>query len=103
MTEYLTASDKAVLRIVTKKNVGAFARIEDIIAPKIREARLEAVRWIMSLGYPVDVYMPENPLPEALWNLLVDEIHRDDTKTWHGGELTREEVESWLREEEGRG
>lgn len=43
--------------------------------------------------------MTDHPMPDALWTALVDLVYADSTGDWHGGELTREEVAAWLREE----
>lgn len=66
------------------------------------EALQEAAAWIAeTLRYPTD-FATEEHMPEALWEALVDHIHADKTGKWHGNELTREEIESWLADEAGR-
>lgn len=63
----------------------------------------EAAVWVAeSIGYPVQVTMPGHPMPQALWDALVDHIHADKFGTWHGNELARDEVESWLADESTR-
>ena len=63
----------------------------------------EAAAWIAeSIGYPVEIKMPDCPTPEALWQALVDHVHEDAAGRWHGNELDREDTESWLADEAGR-
>lgn len=63
----------------------------------------QAAAWIAeSIGYPVEVKMPDHPMPEALWQALVDHVHEDASGRWHGNELGREDTESWLADEAGR-
>lgn len=76
----------------------------DIDTAAIRAAKVEALReaagWIAeAIGYPIQAVMPDHPMPDALWTALVDHVYADSTGDWHGGELTREEVDAWLREE----
>lgn len=61
----------------------------------------EAAAWIIRTGYPHDWTGDEHP-PPAVWNALVDAVHDDPTGKLHGGELTRQEVEAWMRVETGR-
>lgn len=62
-----------------------------------------AAAWIAeSIGYPVETRMPDHPMPQALWDALVDHIHADPGGQWHGNTLDREDTESWLAEEAGR-
>ena len=66
-------------------------------------ALAEAAAWVAEgLGYPVDVGA-DLPMPDALWEALVDHVHADPTGEWHSNTLTREETASWLTEEAGRG
>ena len=60
-----------------------------------------AAEWLVATGYPVEFTMPDLPPPPALWSALVDVIHADADGKWHGNELTRDEVEAWLRFEAG--
>ena len=61
-----------------------------------------AAAWVADgIGYPVQVAMPDHPVPSGLWDALVDHVHRDVEGKWHGGELTRDEVECWLFAEAG--
>ena len=63
----------------------------------------EAAAWIAdSIGYPIETRMPDYPMPQALWDALVDHIHADRSGDWHGNTLDREETESWLADEAGR-
>lgn len=63
----------------------------------------EAAAWIAeSIGYPIECKMPERPMPEALWQALVDHVHADEAGRWHGNELDRDGTESWLADEAGR-
>lgn len=78
--------------------------VEAIVAARVKAAKVEALReaagWIAeAIGYPIQVVMPDHPMPDALWAALVDHVHADSTGAWHGGELTREEVDAWLRTE----
>lgn len=67
------------------------------------EVLLEAAAWVAeSIGYPVEVKMPDHPAPQALWDALVDHIHADVKGKWHGMELDRESTEWWLADEAGR-
>ena len=61
----------------------------------------EAAAWIIRIGYPHDWTGHEHP-PAAVWEALVDAVHDDPTGTLHGGELSREEAEAWMRVETGR-
>lgn len=61
----------------------------------------EAAAWIIRIGYPHDWTGDEHP-PRVVWEALVDAVHADPTGTLHGGELSREEAEAWMRVETGR-
>lgn len=61
----------------------------------------EAAAWIIRIGYPHDWTGHEHP-PRVVWEALVDAAHDDPTGTLHGGELSREEAEAWMRVETGR-
>lgn len=68
-----------------------------------KDALREAAAWVAeSIGYPIQVTMPDHPMPDRLWAALVDHIHADESGRWHGNELDREETESWLAAEAGR-
>lgn len=60
-----------------------------------------AAEWMVRTGYPFDWATKEHP-PLALWEAVVDAMHADPTGSLHGRELSREEVDSWLRYETGR-
>jgi len=63
----------------------------------------EAAAWIAdTLGYPAEMSTPRHPMPDALWDALVDHVYADETGIWHGNELSRDEVDSWLAFEAGR-
>lgn len=67
------------------------------------DALAQAAAWVAdALGYPVEVRMPDSPVPKPLWDALVDHIHADESGNWHGNTLDREVVESWLADEAGR-
>lgn len=67
------------------------------------EQMAEAAAWVAeTIGYPVECTMPDRPMPEALWQALVDHVHADKSGRWHGNSLDREDVESWLADEAGR-
>lgn len=53
-------------------------------------------------AYPVEVKMPDRPMPQPLWDALIDHVHADASGKWHGNTLDREETESWLADEAGR-
>jgi hypothetical protein len=81
----------------------ALAAVERIVAAHEAAALREAAEWVAeSLGYPIQVSMPEHPMPESLWSALVDHVHADKDGKWHGNELNRSEVEGWLADEAGR-
>lgn len=66
------------------------------------EALREAAAWIADgIRYPVEVIMPGIPMPDALWEALVDHVHADVTGEWHGNSLDRDGTDSWLRDEAG--
>lgn len=78
-----------------------------VVEREIAEARGEALReaaaWVAEgIGYPVEAQLPEHPMPQALWDALVDHVHADESGKWHGNELAREDAESWLADEAGR-
>ena len=60
-----------------------------------------AAEWLAATGYPVDFTLPDSPPPPGLFEALVDVVHADKDGYWHGNELTRDEVDSWLRCEAG--
>lgn len=63
----------------------------------------EVAAWVAdSIGYPVEVRFPNHPMPQPLWDALVDHIHADESGKWHGNTLDREDTESWLADEAGR-
>lgn len=67
------------------------------------DALEEAAAWVAeSIGYPVEVTMPAHPMPQGLWDALVDHVHADKSGKWHGNTLDRDETESWLADEAGR-
>ena len=45
---------------------------------------------------------PRHPMPDALWDALVDHVYADESGIWHANELSRDEVDSWLADEAGR-
>lgn len=57
--------------------------------------------WLVAQGYPCDYRATSEPPPAALWEAIVDVVHLDADGTLHGNELTRDEVDSWLRGEAG--
>ena len=67
------------------------------------EALREAAAWIADgIRYPGEwVDMPGIPMPDALWEALVDHVHADVTGEWHGNSLDRDETDSWLRDVAG--
>lgn len=65
------------------------------------EALEEAAQWLAATNYPCD-WHTDAPVPDTLWEVFVDVVHADEDGRWHGRELTREEVESWMAEEAGR-
>lgn len=66
------------------------------------EVLSEIAAWLADeVGYPVQMQMPDAPAPGALIEALVDHVHRDTGGRWHGGELTHDEVRSWLLDEMG--
>lgn len=68
-----------------------------------RAALREVAAWVVdSLGYPIQVAMPDYPVPDALWSALIDHVHKDVSGQWHNNELSRDEVAAWLAEEAGR-
>lgn len=73
----------------------------EVLAEAPSAALREAAEWIVRAGYPVDWGTAEHP-PPALWEALVDAVHADPTGSLHGHELSREEVDAWLRHETGR-
>lgn len=67
------------------------------------DAMRQAAAWVAEgIGYPVQVTMPDHPMPQALWDALVDHVHADESGKWHGNTLDREDIESWLADEAGR-
>jgi len=63
----------------------------------------DAAAWIAEgIGYPVEVGFHNLPMPDALWEALVDHIYVDESGIWHANELSRDEVDSWLADEAGR-
>lgn len=67
------------------------------------DALRAAAAWVAeSVGYPVEAAMPDHPMPQALWDALVDHVHADESGKWHGNTLDREDTESWLAYEAGR-
>jgi hypothetical protein len=67
------------------------------------DALRAAAVWVAeSIGYPVECKMPDDPMPQALWDALVDHVHADVAGKWHGNDLDREDTESWLADEAGR-
>ena len=75
--------------------------LQERLAQAKREALREAAGWLAQTGYPVQFATPDAPPPTALWDALVDVVHADETGEWHGHELTRDEVDSWLAAEAG--
>lgn len=71
--------------------------VDPELVPVIRQA----AEWLAAAGYPIEFRMPDLPPPPALWEALVDVIHEDKNGIWHGKRLSREETESWLRDEMG--
>lgn len=61
----------------------------------------QAADWIIATGYVVDWNSDMHP-PADLWEAIVDAVHADPTGSLHGGALSREEVDAWLRFETGR-
>lgn len=73
--------------------------VEELIKVKLAET----AAWVADdIGYPVELSMPGVPTPDALWEAIVDHVHADQGGTWHGNELDRDEVRSWLEDEAGR-
>ena len=67
------------------------------------DALAQVAAWVAdALGYPVEVRMPNHPVPQPLWDALVDHVHADESGKWHGNTLDREDTESWLADEAGR-
>src|SRR5690606_21224249 len=68
-----------------------------------RDELAQAAAWVAeALGYPVETSTPDAPMPDGLWEALVDHVHADKSGRWHGNELDRDEVAAWLAEEAGR-
>lgn len=89
------------------QHVAAELLASDWLAERDRRTAAQALRdaagWIAEgIGYPIQCTMPDHPMPDALWDALVDHIHHDDIGRWHGNELDRAEVDAWLRAEAGR-
>lgn len=69
-----------------------------------RDGLAQAAAWVAeTIGYPVETSTPDAPMPDGLWEALVDHVHADKSGRWHGNELDRDEVAAWLAEEAGRG
>ena len=62
-----------------------------------------AAEWLAATGYPLDFTFLDNQPPPGLFEALVDVVHADKDGGFHGNELTRDEVDSWLRYETGMG
>ena len=80
--------------------------VERIVAARVAAAKAEALSdaaaWLAkAFGYPVDCGSSV-PMPEALWEALVDHVYADQTGEWHSNTLDREDTEAWLAEEAGR-
>lgn len=76
--------------------------LADLIREKQAEALREVAAWVADrVGFPVEVSMPGAQPPSALWEAIVDHVHADTTGSWHGNDLAREDVDSWLRDEAG--
>lgn len=83
------------------------AHLAAVLAERERRVKAEVLRdaaeWVAdAVGYPVQSTYPDAPMPNALWDALVDHIHADQTGAWHGNTLDGEDVESWLADEAGR-
>lgn len=81
--------------------------VRDLIERERRAAAVEALReaaaWIAeSIGYPIETAMPNHPMPQALWDALVEHVHADEMGKWHGNTLDHEGTELWLADEAGR-
>lgn len=69
-----------------------------------RDELAQAAAWVAeAIGYPVETTTPDAPMPNGLWEALIDHVHADKSGRWHGNELDREVVAEWLAEEAGRG
>lgn len=76
------------------------------LAAKVRElqdAITETGTWLAATGYPVQfAFADDHPVPpRPIWEALVDHVHADKHGTWHGNELDRDDVDSWLLDELG--
>jgi hypothetical protein len=60
----------------------------------------EAGEWLARAMFCIDWWTEEMP-PPPVWAAFIDAAHRDDSGVWHNGELSREDVDCWLREEAG--
>ena len=77
--------------------------VRELIARHVAAALNEAADWVADgIGYPIETSLPERPMPDGLWNALVDHVHADADGKWHGNTLDREDTESWLADEAGR-
>ena len=88
MTDHVIHHDPAVVALVERE---------------VRRALTESAAWVADgIGYPVETRLPDHPMPQALWDALVDHVHADAGGNWHGNNLDREDTESWLADEAGR-
>ena len=89
-----TADQVAIIRASVAREAakGAGALIEALLN--------DIAEWVMDLGYPLNFSL-DSPPPALLWDAIVSRVHADVDGRWHGNELTRDEVDSWLRKEAG--
>lgn len=62
-------------------------------------AMLEAARWIVNAGYPLDFLLTHAAPPAPLREAIVAVVLEDADGIFHGNELDEAEVRAWLADE----
>lgn len=68
-------------------------------AVTIDPAMLEAARWIVTAGYPLDFLLTHAAPPAPLREAIVAVVLEDADGIFHGNELDEDEVRGWLADE----
>lgn len=106
MSRPLAPDELARLRGLGQGQVpGVVQQILDARAAQHSADLKAAAEWLASTGYPLEWHASgagQVP-PRPLWDALIDYIHTDPDGSFHGNELDRVDVESWLLDELGLG